>query len=118
LVVHHRLERRVDLKWRVPGNEFPGDTPDGIQIGPRAVLPPLALPLLGRHVQRRTGGRRQLGSTPLVLLADGVDDPEIGEFDALAPLTVREDQEVLGLQIAVDDAAGVGEGERIEDLEE
>jgi hypothetical protein len=46
-----------------------------------------------------------------------VGDAEVHELDAWQLTLGTEEHDVLGLKIAVDDAAGVSIGERIEDLE-
>ena len=73
--------------------------------------------LLGRHVHQRAqhgpgGGRPLVGR---VALAHHLGDAEVEELHRPARLA---EEDVVGLEIAVDQAHGVGRGEGVEDVEE
>ena len=73
------------------------------QVG--AVIDLVAAGLLGGHVQRRAGdepGARQLH------VLRGAGEAEVGELDAIDR---RFEQDVAGLDVAVDEPAGVGRGQ-------
>ncbi len=81
----------------------------------RAGISPAALQLLGRHVARRADQHARLGhlhGTRVVLRHIGPGEPEIQDLDA----PVGRAHDVLGLQIAMDDATGVGRRQRRGDV--
>ena len=77
--------------------------PERVHIAARTQFP-LAHRLLGRHVGRRTERHAGLGHARAAGLLHGEGDAEVGD-QGLAVLQ----QDVLGLDVAVDDAALVGE---------
>ncbi len=69
--------------------------------------------LFGRHVRRRPehGARpRELGGRPRDVAGHHARDAEVEHLDDLLVLVVRQ-EDVVGLEVAVDDAAGVHRGE-------
>ena len=106
-----RLARRRAGERRHAGHQLVREQADRVDV--HAVIGGrVAGELLGRHVRRRAdrdaGGRhaadRHRG-------ADGFRDAEVGDERVRA---LRED--VRRLDVAVDDAALVGEGERVDDV--
>ena len=79
-----------------------------VEVGARVDLAPQRL--LGRHVLAGAEHAAGLGQAGLLQRAG---DPEVGHAD---PAVVA-DQDVAGLQVAVDAAAGVGGGEAVRDLD-
>ena len=97
---------------RPPAGEAVGEAPDGVEIGPWPEPVQGAVDLLWRHVVRRP---REPVSQGRGVLVEPVGDAEVGELDGAG----RGAQEhVPRLDVAVDDAAGVGVGERVEQAEE
>jgi hypothetical protein len=103
LRLHHR--RRVDAAERVvPGRQLVEHHAEGVEVGLGAdLLGPTEL--LGRRVEH---GPREL---PFLCYGDAgllqLRHPEVHDAD----LVVVRDQDVLGLEIAVNDAVGVDRGQ-------
>ena len=94
------------------GDDLEEDQAQGVDVGPLPDLFVAAVRLLGRHVGRGPDEAR-------VLLAgdrrvDRLGDPPVEDVD----LAVVADHHVLGLEVAVDEALGVGEVDRLADLGE
>ena len=113
----HGVEARGDLGLGVLGLACVGDDPgqrliedaaERVDVGSRADAPPL--PLLGGHVFDRAGDR---GAVEDAGVAQRLGEAEVREEGAVAF-----DQDVVGLDVAVDDAGGVGGVERAGDLAE
>ena len=64
--------------------------------------------LLGTHVSRRSDGLTRLGDRQVAGGTDRARDAEIGDHGV-----IRREQDVFRLDVAVDDALRVGEGERV-----
>ncbi len=119
-----RLEHRIDggnpritTERRRAGDHLVEDRAEGEDIG--AVVDGLTANLLGRHVAQRAHGHTGLGQgrdrrcRPRVqrLGRRQLGDAEIQDLGP--PVALQE--QVLGLEIAVHDAAGVGGGQRLGD---
>ena len=87
---------------------------DRPQVGAR-IDPARIVELLGRHVRRRAELRIGRGPHAREARVEDLRDAEIEELDLLL---CPGEEHVLGLQIAVHEAARVGRVERIEELEE
>ena len=92
----------------MPGEHLVQQHADGVEIGARVDLA-LGAQLLGRHVQRRAHDRAFFGEPLLdvVALLAHTRDAEVEELDRVAVPVARADIDVLGLEIAMDDAARV-----------
>ena len=87
---------------RLAGEHLVGDGAERVLVG-AGVEGAIAGGLLGAHVVWRAEGEPGLGDATAAGVGDGEGDAEVGD-DRLPGL----EQDVLGLQVAVDDAAGVG----------
>ena len=109
-VLHqHRNRRAVGVERHRAGEQLVGDDAGLIKVGPRPDL--LRHRLFGGHVGGRPDGRagrreHLLGRDPVQRLGD----PEVGDLDA----AVGRDQQVLGLDVAVNDLHRFGVRERRE----
>ena len=131
---HHPVARRLDRPLRqvldqdlpvaladerhAPDEHLVEADPERVDVG--AVIDVGAtLALLGRHVRRRAehepGARAVRAEGALV--AGQLGDAEIEELDEVLVAAARRQDDVVGLEIAVDDAGLVRRGERIRDLE-
>ena len=104
----HRGIDVVTLEGRLAGQHLVEDDTEGVEVAPRVA--PLALHLLRRHVVRRPDRLGQ--ARPRHLPERRVERD--AEVDELHP-AVRGDHDVLGLEVAVDDAVVVQVGERVGD---
>ena len=101
------LVRVLALERQLADGELVEHDADGEHVGAEVERP--ALDVLGRHVRRRA---EQLAGHGQPLEVDHVRDAEVHQLhDAVGP-----DHDVLGLDVAVQDAAGVRVGERARDL--
>ena len=101
----------------MPADELVRHAAQGVDVGPRTVVAPLAAQLLGGHVSRRAGGQVERGIIGVASRFDGgMRDAEVAEQYARAGVAVDGEQHVAGLQIAMDDAEGVRGRERVEHL--
>ena len=107
----HRVEPRRHLRLGVgvlarvgddPGQRLVEDAAERVDVGGRPDRP--APPLLRRHV---LGGADHRGAAGGAALAERLGEAEVGEEGAVAF-----DQDVVRLDVAVDDAGGVGGVER------
>ncbi|MFO0744357.1 MAG: hypothetical protein U1F43_01615 [Myxococcota bacterium] len=100
---------------RASGEHLVGDAAEGVDVGARC--DGVADDLLGRHDARRadddTGARERHARRAL---AGHLGDAEVEQLQRRTAPRVGHQEEVLGLQIAVDDAGRVGLGQRLEDL--
>ena len=103
-----RLRGVADVR-RLAGEHFIKHGGERIDVG-ASVDHAIAGRLLGRHVLRRAERQSGLGDPPAAGIRDGQRDAEVGD-DRLPVL----EQDVLGLEVAVDDAVTVGVVERIGD---
>jgi hypothetical protein len=104
-----RLGRRADER-RLPGQHLVQHAAERVDVAP-SVERPLAHGLLGAHVHRRPQRQPGLRQPPLgARLAHRAGDPEVGEQHPVAL-----EQDVLGLDVAVDDSLRVRVGERAGD---
>ncbi len=125
-VEHRRVERRLALERQATGQQLVEQDAARVEVAPRVDV--LEVALLGRHVRRRADERPGLRQArlrigvalDLLLLGDEVGRDELGdpEVEDLHPFDFaafgrRHDHDVLGLQIAVDDAEVVGDLERV-----
>ena len=93
---------------RDPGHRLEEDAAERVDVGRRADA--AAAPLLRRHV---LGGADHRGAAGRAGLVERLGQAEVGEEGAVAF-----DQDVVRLDVAVDDAGGVGGVERVGDLAE
>ena len=93
---------------RPAGQHLVQDDAEGVEVRARVDLAPQRL--LGRHVLAGAEHAAGLGQARLL---ERAGDAEVGHADA----PVVADQDVAGLQVAVDAAAGVGGGEAVRDLD-
>ena len=91
---------------RLAGQHLVGDGTERVLVGAR-IESAIAGSLLGAHVVRRAERQAGLGDATAAGVGDGEGDAEVGN-DRLAGL----EQDVLGLEVAMDDVAGVGVVER------
>ncbi len=109
LLGHHlgddRL-RRAAGERRIAGEHLVGHASQRVDVGPRGDLA-LAHRLLGAHVVRRAEAHSGLGHPAAAGAGDGERNAEVGH--ERAPVV---DQDVLGLDVAVDHAVAVGVVER------
>ena len=101
-------DRRFGVERNPPGEQLVEDDPNGVEI--RRCADRVALRLLRGQVLRGAHDRaclRHVGRTC-------PRDPEIGHLDVVGVVL---DHHVVGLEVAVDDAAAVGEPRRLEDLD-
>ena len=106
-VAQQDRHRRVGVVERdVAREQLERHAADGVQVGPRTDV--LRHRLLGRHVGRRADGRAGRGQERAGLHLGGrLGDAEVGDLHA----PVGRDHEVLGLEVAVDDAVRLRVGE-------
>ncbi len=96
---------RLPLVGRVPRDHPEQDAAQGVEVGP--LVGGEAAGLLGRHVERRSQDHTVLGRRGIGQGRDHLGRPEVADLDAV----VGVEEDVGGLQIAVDDPAHVGGGE-------
>ena len=102
------------VKRRLPDDHLVEDDPDRVEIGRRAH--DAALPqLLGRHVAHRAEHEAGagLGAFVVVLGFEHLGDAEVDDLDGI--ILLLNDQDVGGLEVAVDEPERVRVGERVED---
>ena len=109
---HHGLgdgHRGRPAERLLPGEGLVQDHAEGVEVGRRAR--PAALDLLRRQV----GGRPQhlAGAGEVAGHVDALGDAEVGDLDR----PVGRHQHVPGLDVAVDDAGGVGRPQRTQHLD-
>jgi len=113
----HRLQPRRDLRLGVgvlaregrdPGQRLVEDAAERVDVGGRSHRP--STPLLGRHVLGGADHRVAAGGTAV---PQRLGETEVGEEGALSLY-----EDVVRLDVAVDDAGGVGGVERFSDLAE
>jgi len=110
------LDQAHARERRLAGGHRPGEAAEGVEVGPRAVITPAAPELLGRHVGRRAAGH--LGRVAATLELHGLGQPEVGELQARRTFAIVADEDVVGLQVAVDDAPGMGVSQGIEEVQQ
>ncbi len=101
------------LEGRLPAEHLVEDDPDGVDVGARRDL--AARHLLGRHVLGRAHEDAGLGEV-LPLAGDVFHQAEVEHLDEIRVLAALAEEHVAGLEIAVDDAEGVGLVDRAADL--
>ncbi len=105
-------QRRARAKGRGPGEHAVEHAAERVEVRPP--VEGLTAGLLRRHVLGRPAyepGDRDGGA----LVLDELGDPEVADLHVLASLVVDDHHDVLGLQVAVDDAVVVRLFEREED---
>ncbi len=106
-VLEDDAQGRFALERDAAGDHLEQDGPHGVDVDP--VVDVLALGLLGGHVLRRADDDPRPGH------AAGVERPGDAEVHDLG-VALAVDHDVLGLEVAVDDAEAVGLDEALEDL--
>ena len=116
--LHARVERRASLECAAAREALVEHRAERKQVAPR--VDGAMLDLFGRHVGRRAQQRMGLGelrprrgglAVP-VARRDAGGDAEVEQFH----VAVGGDDDVVGLQVAVDDAVPVGRRKRLRDL--
>ncbi len=105
VLVHHlreRVERRLGLKRRPVGQELVKHRAQAVDVGERRDFAPLSGCLLRWHVGRRPHDGPSAGELAVALEPPG--QAEVGDVG----LSFAIQQDVSGLEVAVDDAALVG----------
>ena len=106
IIAHDRdqnLGHRATRKRELTGDHFVEDDPHGEQITAR--IHAIATRLLRAHVMRRPDDRALLGQWPSFgLRASQVRDPEVEDFNKILLRARALDHQVIGLEIAVNDA--------------
>jgi hypothetical protein len=108
-------------EWRLTANHLEEDDAQGVEI--RARVEGLALRLLGRHVPRRSEDRARLrlhGIELAGLVVEHLGDAEVEDLENLAGFARRShfgEEQIVGLEIAVNDAFGVRLGQRAQGLQ-
>ena len=110
------LRHRVAVEWARVADELVEDDAHRPDVG--ALVDVLGVgELLGRHVERRAHGRGRLGERDAIVFELG--DAEIEDLDHDAAIGLVREEQVAGLQVAVNDALGVrfGQGfQRFDDV--
>ena len=108
------LRRRLGLEGQAPGEQLVEDDADRVEVAARVER--IAARLLGAHVLGRAAD--DAGARDARLLRVGADlrEAEVDDLHEVAARAHRLEDDVLGLEIAVDDALVVRFGERRERL--
>ena len=110
-VRRHQLVRRQAMEGRMAGEQLVRHAAERVQIG-AIVGRRIARRLLRGHVRRRADGgaelRQRRPDRPLLRGGDRLGDPEVGDDGRSSG-----EQDVVGLDVAVDDASIVRVGERL-----
>ena len=106
------LDHRLSVEGNAPGREFPNHASERVEVSPRTVRLPVSVKLFGRHVRGCAGGG---GGSLLIDITCGSRDSKIGQNRAQSVL-IRFEKDIGGFEIAVNDAARVRVGERIENI--
>ncbi|MFO0635453.1 MAG: hypothetical protein U0168_21625 [Nannocystaceae bacterium] len=111
-VLRQHLDQGVAQKRRTAGEHLEQHRTDRVEIGAR--VDHRTLGLLGRHVPRRAEqrahAREPLRPRARLLLAH---QPEVEQLERLAAVRTAHQQDVLGLDVAVDEAVAVHVGQRL-----
>ncbi len=101
-----RSPRFAWVERRVPGQHLEEHAAERVEVGAAVEVRGVAA-LLGRHVERRAHQRAAAGLVhlPGAKVARQLGDPEVDQLDRVGRL--RLDEDVLGLEVAVDDPLGV-----------
>ena len=109
---------RVAREWAPSGHDLEEDDAHRPDVAPRVGVLRRAH-LLGRHVVGRAERCRGLRHLETARIDTGdLRDAEVEHFDARLSVTVAGDEEIGGLEVAMDDAETVRLGERVERLEQ
>ena len=111
-VLHQHRRRARRLEGEPPGEHLVADDAERVEIA-AAVDLAVARRLLGRHVGRRADRDAGGGEPRVRALLDRARDAEVGHHRAAVILV---EQDVVGLDVAVDHAARMRVGERVRDL--
>ena len=109
-VLHRDLERGVARERQPSGEQLVEDDPDRVDV--RALVDGGAAGLLRREVLSRPDDRP--GLCHLARRRPG--DTEVGDLEARLAVAVLREDDVVGLDVAVDDPAAVREAQRAQDL--
>jgi hypothetical protein len=113
LMLAEELALTLALERRPSGEHLEEDAAERVDIGAVIDLAGAAA-LLGRHVRRRSDHQAAVRLLRRRLVPEQLGDAEVEHDGALAALhlLVADEHDVIGLEIAVDDAARVGGGQR------
>ena len=115
---HQRLRGRRPVKRYAPGRELVHDHAERVDV---AAPPDFRAPtrrLLRGHVFRRSDQRAHLGESRAARRIDQFRNPEIDELDEIRASHLRDEEDVVGLEIAMDDLPLVRRLQRAAALQE
>ena len=115
-VREHDLRRRLGLEGQPAREELVEDDADRVEIAARVER--IAARLLGAHVLGRAAHDAGARDARLLRLGAHLGQAEVDDLDEVAARPHRLEDDVLGLEIAVDDVLVVRLGERRERLPE
>ena len=113
-VHEHHLRRRLGLEGELAGEQLVEDDADSVKVA--ASVERVAAALLGAHVLGRAADDARAGDAGTDGLAAHLGEPEVHHLDEVAAGPHRLEDDVLGLEVAVDDLEVVRFGERREHL--
>ena len=113
-VHEHDLRRRLGLEGQAPREELVEDDADRVEVAARVER--IAARLLGAHVLGRAADDAGARDAGLLRLGAHLREAEVDDLHEVAARAHRLEDDVLGLEIAVDDVLGVRFGERGERL--
>ncbi len=117
--LHEGDEDVVSLEGELTGEELEEHEAEGVDVGAR--VEGVALGLLGGHVLGGADGGAQLGAFALDdggVLSEGLGDAEVEDLGEVSDACDGFEDDVGGLEVAVDDVAAVGLLEACGDLDE
>ena len=89
---------------------------DGEAVDVRAPVELFAQQLFRRHIHGGAEHEACLGQIIGAVVGDGLSDAEVEDFNVIAVAALAGDHDVVGLEVAVDDAERVGGSQRLSNL--